>query len=291
MRPTAYPDPADGATARFLELETGRVRCVEAGAPDAPPLVMLPGWGCSAYTFRKNIAALATAGFRVLVIEPLGLGWSDKPEDQSAYTVPSMARNVLRVLDHLGIELTPMVGQSLGGGIALQIALDSPGRVTRLALWSPIGFGCARIVHLAARLPLALAPVLEPLAGPSLVRVVLRLVYGAGHPPTRRDVEQYHLPVGSPGFVRSQIALLRNVRWDSRPPGEIARLTLPVSIVAGTDDAIVPMRCLADAAMILRDCRLRIVRGAGHAAHETHPAEVNRETLAFLHVPDALPTS
>ena len=267
-----------------------RVRCVEAGEPDAPPVVLLPGWGCSAYSFRRNVPAFAETGWRAVVVEPPGQGWSDKPRDSTSYTLPSLAARTLLVLDRLGIPRSPIIGQSLGGGVALQIALDAPERATRLALWSPIGFGCARVVHLGSRLPVALAPLLERVVGRRLVRIALRIVYGRGHPPSSRDVAEYSAPIGSTDFVRAQIQLLRNVRWSPIPDSDLARLTLPVSILAGSGDPIVPGGCLADAAEKLPDCRLRVIPSAGHAANETHSREVNGATMEFLRVPDAAPT-
>jgi 4,5:9,10-diseco-3-hydroxy-5,9,17-trioxoandrosta-1(10),2-diene-4-oate hydrolase len=251
---------------------------------------MLPGWGCTAYTFRRNVPALAGAGFRVCVIEPPGQGWSDKPDSSAEYTLPSLARNVATILDRLDITSAPFIGQSLGGAIALQTALDAPERVRRLALWSPIGFGCARAVWAAAMLPVGVAPFLQQAVGPLLVRYALELVYGPGIHPTDDDVRQYAAPISSPGFVRAQIELLRNVRWDPLSPEVRLRLTLPVVILTGTNDPIVPLACLADAAETLPNARLHVVAGAGHASNETHSDEVNRETLAFLRVPDALAT-
>jgi 4,5:9,10-diseco-3-hydroxy-5,9,17-trioxoandrosta-1(10),2-diene-4-oate hydrolase len=239
---------------------------------------------------RRNLFAFAQAGWRAVIVEPPGQGWSDKPLDWTAYTLPSLAANTLLVLDGLGIRRAPIIGQSLGGGVALQIALDSPQRAIRLALWSPIGFGCARVVHLGSRLPVGLAPLLDRVVGRRLVRFALRIVYGRGHPPSGGDVAEYSAPIASPDFVRAQIQLLRNVRWTPIPDSDLARLTTPVSILAGSGDPIVPAQCLADAAEKLPHGQLRIISGAGHAANETHAGEVNRATIEFLRVPDAAPT-
>jgi pimeloyl-ACP methyl ester carboxylesterase len=139
-------------------------------------------------------------------------------------------------------------------------------------------------------LPVGMAPFLEQAVGPLLVRYALELVYGPGIHPTDDDVRQYAAPISSPGFVRAQIELLRNVRWDPLSTEDRLRLTLPVVILTGTTDPLVPLACLADAAETLPNARLYVVAGAGHASNETHSDEVNRETLAFLRVPDALAT-
>lgn len=286
-----FPDGVAGVAVRWIEVDGLRARCVEAGDPLAPALVMLPGWGCTAYTFRGNVPAFAAAGWRTTIIEPPGQGWSDKPLSPGDYTLTSLAQRVVRILDLLDIGTVPVVGQSLGGGIALQLALTAPDRVARLALWSPIGFGCAGILNVAARLPVSLAPVLERVVGPGVIRRALQIVYGPAHPPTDDDVREYFAPIRSSGFVRAQIALLRNVDWRAIPEAIRSRLTLPILIVTGTSDPIVPFRCLDDAARTLPNARLYVVPGAGHAANETHPEQVNRETLGFVCAPDGLTTS
>jgi len=249
--------------------------------------VLLPGWGCTAYTFRHNVLAIAASGWRVVVIEPPGQGWSEKPSGAAQYTLASLAGSVRGVLDALEIGSVPLVGQSLGGAIAIQLALDAPGRVSQLALWSPIGFGCSWIVRAGAKLPAGLAPTLERLVGGSLVRMGLEVVYGRARRPTPVDVREYAAPIRSPGYVRSQIELLRNVRWDALDDETLARVTQPVMIVGGRSDPLVPARCLEDAAARLPRATIRLIAGGGHAVNETHPEEVNGDTVSFLRVPDA----
>ena len=287
----AFPAGVPGLSVRWIDGDGWRARCVEAGDADAPPVVMLPGWGCSAYTFRRNIPALAAAGWRVCVVEPPGQGWSDKPDRPSAYALPALARHVVDILDRLHIESAPVIGQSLGGGIALQIALDAPTRARRLALWSPIGFGCSPVVHVGALLPVELAPLFERTVGPRIVRHALKIVYGPSHAPTDENVREYSAPIADGGYVRAHIELLRNVRWAPLSAEEMSRLTLPIVIVTGSADPVVPERYLVDASESLPNGRLHLLAGAAHASNETHFDEVNRETIAFLRVPDALATS
>ena len=288
--PGVFPDGDARFGVRWVDGGGWRARCLEIGPPGGPPLVMLPGWGCSAFTFRQNMPAFASAGWRVTAMELPGQGWSDKPDDPAEYTLSGLARNAMRIMDALGLGPVPVIGQSLGGGIALQLGLDAPDRIERLALWSPIGFGCTRLTTVGAMLPVESAAALQRIVTPWMVRTALEVIYGSSRSPTDEEVWQYFAPVQSPGFVRAQIELLRNVRWDPLPAEEQAKLTVRVLLLTGTDDKLVPLRCLADAAETLPDCRLHTLPGAGHASNETHPDEVNRETIAFLRVPDALTT-
>ena len=59
---------------------------VERGDPDSPPVLLVHGWGCSAYVFRQNIPALADGGFRAIAFDLKGHGLSDKPQTADEYT-------------------------------------------------------------------------------------------------------------------------------------------------------------------------------------------------------------
>ena len=69
-----YPAGVHGLHVRWVRMGGLDARCVEAGDDQAPAIVMMPGWGCTAYTFRRNIPALVEGGWRVIVIEPPGQG-------------------------------------------------------------------------------------------------------------------------------------------------------------------------------------------------------------------------
>ena len=76
-----------------------RIRVVERGDPDAPPVVLVHGWGCSAYVFRQNMPALADGGFRAIAFDLKGHGLSDKPQTADEYTVDAMVEHLREVLD------------------------------------------------------------------------------------------------------------------------------------------------------------------------------------------------
>jgi len=77
---------------------------------------------------------LTTAGFRVIGLDCRGHGHSDKPHDRDAYAVATMADDVLRLLDHLGIETAAYLGYSMGARIGLELILRASRRVTRAVL-------------------------------------------------------------------------------------------------------------------------------------------------------------
>ena len=96
LRPGEMFPAGDSAyRVKFPRLRSGiKVRAVERGDPEAPPVLMIHGWGCSAYIYRFNMPAVAGAGFRAIAIDLKGHGLSDKPQGKSEYTIDSL-------IDHL----------------------------------------------------------------------------------------------------------------------------------------------------------------------------------------------
>ena len=86
----------------FPRLRSGlKVRVLERGNPQSPPVVLVHGWGCSAYVFRLNMPALADAGFRVIAVDLKGHGLSDKPVAPDEYTIDSLVEHLRDILDAL----------------------------------------------------------------------------------------------------------------------------------------------------------------------------------------------
>ena len=112
---------AAGLTLRYLESGSGR------------PVIFLHGGslGSSADVFLRNMPAFATAGFRALAFDQPGFGLSDVPDDHS---VGLRRKSVLAFMDAMGIPSAAFVAHSQAGGMAVQIALASPERVTHLAV-------------------------------------------------------------------------------------------------------------------------------------------------------------
>jgi len=83
----------------FLELRSGlRIRAVERGNASGPPVVLVPGWGCSVYSFRFTMPALAQAGYRAIAVDLKGHGLSDKPSTPAEYTIDSLVEHLAEIL-------------------------------------------------------------------------------------------------------------------------------------------------------------------------------------------------
>lgn len=100
---------------------------------EAPPLVLIHGFTASRASFEANLDGLRRH-FTVVTVELLGHGDSDAPDDVAAYRPGPAVERVTALLDHLGYESAFICGHSLGGALALRVALDAPHRVAALGV-------------------------------------------------------------------------------------------------------------------------------------------------------------
>ena len=98
-----------------------------------PPIVLIHGYTASVYVWKTAAPLLAEAGFRVIAIDLLGFGYSEKPA-WFDYSIQAQARMVSRFMDRLGIGRATVVGSSYGGAVALTLTLDYSERVEKLVL-------------------------------------------------------------------------------------------------------------------------------------------------------------
>lgn len=132
-------------TWREVDVDGARVRVMEAGDPAAEPLLFLHGWGLSPQCYADGVTRLTAAGVRVIAPCLPGFGGSDGPPLRrgaggGGIDLPTYAARVARLLEVLEVGHPVFVaGHSFGGGVALQLASDFPGRVRSLTLVNSVG--------------------------------------------------------------------------------------------------------------------------------------------------------
>ena len=109
----------------------------EYGSGDRP-VVLIHGLLMNRHMFERLGPALADRGHRVIAIDLLGHGRSDRPEDLQRYSMPLFAYQVNALLDHLGVETAVVGGTSLGANVSLQMAVRFPERVEGLFIEMPV---------------------------------------------------------------------------------------------------------------------------------------------------------
>ncbi len=101
-------------------------------------LVLVHGLLMNRHMFDRLVPELASRGNRVVTLDVLGHGRSDRPEDLRLYSMPLFARQVVALLDHLGAENAVVGGTSLGANIALEVAVRHPDRARGLFIEMPV---------------------------------------------------------------------------------------------------------------------------------------------------------
>ena len=284
-----YPAADPSVAVRFVTLASGlRIRVLECGVPTGPPVVLLHGWCCSAFSFRRNLCALTDLGCRVVLPDLKGHGLSDKPRGPGEYTLDRMADHAVEIMDAVGVRRAALVGHSMGCAVAVAVALRHPERVSRLALLGPAGFGANTVLPIAQLLtPRLVAPVLPWLLRRWMIGFVLRLAYAWDERITARDVDEYYAPTQFPEFVWAMRDLLHDFQWAPGDRDALAGLRAPTLVMFGTRDRLVYSRSVEAMVRTIPDVELDLVEGAGHVLPEEVPARVNARLAAFLRGLDA----
>lgn len=279
-----YPAGTD-YRARDVVVEGVRLRYLETGrGGGGPAVVLLHGLGASMYAWRHAIPPLVEAGFRVIALDHQGFGFSDRPE--RGYANADYVRLTVAFLDTLRINDAVLVGHSMGGQIALEVALAQPERLRGLALISSAGLGVRFPLLLrAARWPIV-GSIAAALRNRWFTAVILRSQYANPANLTEADVDQYYAPVAEPEYGRALRRALREYRFDAlrdRTP----EVRVPTLVLWGEHDRLIPVTVGRSLAARLERVAFFLVPRAGHMPHEEAPGETNRLLLMFL--TDGLP--
>lgn len=263
----AAEDEAATEAASPRETEAGgkRLRYLDLGRGDGPPIVFVHGFGADLNTWMFNQPALAER-HRTIALDLSGHGGSTKIMD-FALDAAGFAADVDHVLAALGIGRIHLVGHSMGGAIAVAFARSHPERVASLTLIAPAGLG---------------------------PKINGEFIDGFVRAERRREAQEVlRLLVHDPELVSRAMVedVLRYKRLDGVTaalaaiaeewfPGgvqqqqfDIGSLTMPVQIIWGREDKIIPV---AQGEALAGQVPVRVLDNAGHLPHMEKAAEVNR---------------
>jgi pimeloyl-ACP methyl ester carboxylesterase len=279
-----FPSGDAAYRVHFPRLRSGlKVRVIERGDPSLPPVVFVPGWGCSVYLFRHNLPIIAEAGFRAIAIDLKGHGLSDKPASPAEYTIEALVEHLSEVLDALELEQPSLVGHSLGGSLIYHLASRYPHRVRSLGLLSPVGLTGVPLMRLyRAVTPRLLNPLIKHVRSRLIVKAALHRVYGKRAHFTERDVEEFLAPSQFPDYAVALRELLHSYDWMAAQGRKLATLDLPAVGVWGTRDHMMPADGMRIYLGLLPRIVLHAIPEAGHIIPQETPAEVNSALVDLL---------
>jgi pimeloyl-ACP methyl ester carboxylesterase len=264
----------------YVMTPEGRVHYYEA-EPRIPgggiPLVLVHGLADRDESWAPMLVRLKKAGFHVYAPDLLGYGRSPKPAG-SDYSISTQEQFVADFIRSLGLQKTDLGGWSMGGWIALKLALDQPGMVDRVVVYDSAG-----IRHQVA----GGVQIFHPTDGPSLQHLFSLLEPNAKPLPrfVRRDLLR-KLGQGQWVVDRSMASMeTGNDLLDNR----LSQLTQPLLIVWGSDDELLPLSIGQEIHTLDPQSELEIVEGCGHLAPKTCPGRVASATAEFLKANPAPP--
>lgn len=237
---------ARGAGLRFAKVDTseGALSTMEAG--EGPPVVLLHGLGATKASFLPTVAALSRS-HRAIAIDLPGFGDSDKPLT-GAYDARFFARAVVALLDTLGFERAHLVGNSMGGRVAIEVGLRAPARVGALGLLAP------SLAWLRDRPWAPLLRLVPPQLGAiqpaprALVEAIVGRALGSDPSPwTAAGVDEFLRSYLTPAGRAAFYAAARNIYLEE-PHGEdgfwtrLPALQAPSLFVWGRQDTLVPIK-------------------------------------------------
>lgn len=266
-----------------------------------PPLVLVHGLGSSAAVeFYFNLEPLA-ARHRVLAIDLPGFGHSDKPILE--YTIELFVRAVRDLMAAENLDRAAVMGVSMGGRVALGLALESPQTVERLILVDALGVGAPRRV-LAYRILLTRGLGELTLSGtaralrrmkPATIRRFwgwyLRRPQGVDHILSDQRIADHGVLLSTPEYRAAYLSALRSIagmrdlRDGITVQDRLNELRMPTLLIWGRHDHIFPAAHAQSALQQLPRGRVEIFEDSGHTPQMEEPERFNRVVLDFLAEP------
>ena len=284
-----FPEPAPGPVGQWMaraevvpavmDVQGASVRYVRKGS--GPPVVLIHGFASSLYTWKDVLPALS-ADHDVVAIDLPGFGASSIPRPLQAASYPIV---VLAVMNRLGLDPASLVGNSLGGSVAVAVAAEHPERVDRLVLVDSAGFNFGAgdrpwILRLIAAPGMAAAAERLPVRR-RLVAAGLRQVFFHDELVTEERIDEYAAPMLRPGAVRAAAELLGNpVPTDFTAVA--ARVRAPTLVVWGREDTWIPVAHASRFTAAIPGSTSVVLEQCGHTPQEEKPAEVAALLQQFL---------
>ncbi len=253
---------------------------VEKGTGDKH-IFLIHGFRSHTYTWKYLMDPLAKAGFHVWAVDLIGYGLSDKPDDVP-YTMDNFVEQVKAFMEAKGISEAHIVGNSMGGGIALNFALLYPHRVKSLTLLNALGYPIEMPLYLS--IGRYFSQIWTPLLGPTIVRCCLKQIVYQSDSISDEQVEAYCLPYRFPGGATATLLTLR--QFDSsyllKMSEQYPHLPHPVLVIWGDHDTLIPLSHYEKFIKDFPSCHRLLIPNCGHIPQEEAPQQTLQAMLPFF---------
>lgn len=274
------------ADSKFVEVNGVNVHYKTWGQGE-PTFILLHGFGASLFSWREVTEPLSQFG-TVIAYDRPAFGLTERPlewEGESPYSPQSQVDIVIGLMDALKVEKAILVGNSAGGTVSMQVALQHPDRVEALILVDAAVYAGGGAPSWSR--PLLKTPQMNhvgPLIARQLQAQGTELLKTAWHDPSKITPEIFA------GYEKP----LQIVNWDkalwqltvaSEESGladRVNEIALPALVITGDDDRIVPTEQSLRLADELPNAELKVIAQSGHLPHEETPVEFMQAVTEFL---------
>ncbi len=245
---------------------------------DGSALVLIAGLATDALSWTFQVGPFSEA-HRLITIDNRGVGRSPVPE--GPYSIEEMAGDVLDLLDHLGLSRVSLLGHSMGGAIAQQIALQRPGLVDRLVLACTFSKAKGRTLPVLE----SWVDVLRLGGGPrEIAHTILPWLYSkeffsdpANFEAAATALEAHPYPLNPLG-VAAQVEAIKNFDCSDL----LSKLECETLILAAEQDLLIPPESTRYLASTIPKVSHKVLPGTGHACMLESPESFNTSVLEFL---------
>ena len=271
---------------KFIEVNGVNVHYKTYGTGE-PVFILLHGFGASLFSWHEVTTPLAEYG-TVIAYDRPAFGLTERPlewEGESPYSQDSQVELVIGLMDALGIEKAILVGNSAGGTISMLTALKYPERIESLILVDPAvyaGGGAPAWIR-----PLLGTPQMRHL-GPLFARQIqaqgVEFIKTAWHDPSKipqSTFDGYQKPLQVENWDKALWELTLSSR-ESGLAERVSEFNLPILVVTGDDDRIVPTEQSLRLAEEIPNADLAVLSQCGHLPHEECPDEFLQAVQDFL---------
>lgn len=273
---------------RFIQINGINVHYKQMGSGE-PVILLLHGFGASVFSWREVMTPMANYA-TVIAFDRPAFGLTQRPmpgewQGQNPYSPEAQVALVIGLMDALEIDRAILIGNSAGGSVALSTALAHPQRINGLVLVDAAvysGGGAPAWIRPLLRLPQY--DRVGQLISRSLLQNGDRLIETAWHDPTRINpevIEGYQKPLLANNWDRALWELTK-ASSESGLADRLAELKLPVLVVSGDDDRIVPTDQSVRLSEEIDGARLVVFTACGHVPQEECPDQFLQAVKPFV---------
>lgn len=250
-------------------------------------IILLHGFRANTFTWRHLIDPLAEAGYHIWVIDLIGFGLSDKPIE-APYDLKFFLDQIEAFMDKNLIPKAHLVGNSMGGGLAINMAISHPDRVNSLTLIAALGYPLDLSFYLI--IGKNFGPLLTPFLGPTIIRKGMEDIVYRKETISDEQIIAYSLPYQLPGGATAATRTLEN--FDNQHLLTLKQfypmIKNPVLVIWGDKDKLIPLNHYERFLKDFPTCEHLLIKNCGHIPQEEAPQEVTTAIINFLNHPKSV---